>query len=98
MSDTPLQIQDLSDLRSYVRQTLCEQNQLEPGAFEVTERILVRGQRPCGIFFCLHGPRSVKLTAIWETDRNTILFYSSAGERVLKNQLVHAPKLAPLLV
>ena len=86
-------IQDIQDLRQYIHYTLCEQNQLEPGAFEITERILVRGRRPCGIFFCLHGPRSVKLTAIWETERNTILFYGSSGERTLKTQLVGAPRL-----
>jgi hypothetical protein len=39
----------------------------------------------------------VKLTAIWETDRNTILFYSSSGERVGKTQLVQAPVFAPAL-
>jgi hypothetical protein len=72
MSGQPLHIHDLSDLRKFVHNTLCEQNQLEPGAFDVSERILVRGRRPCGIFFCLYGPRSVKLTAIWETDRNTV--------------------------
>lgn len=94
MSGNPLHIYGLSDLRTYVHSTLCTQNQLEPGAFEVTERILVRGERPCGLFFCMHGPRSVKLTAIWETDRNTVLFYSSTGERVLKTQLIQAPKLA----
>ncbi len=94
MLANPLHIQDLGDLRHYVHETICHQNQLEPGAFAVSERILVRGRRPCGIFFCLHGPRSVKLTAIWETDRNTVLFYSSSGERVLKTQLVHAPALA----
>ncbi len=98
MSAQPLHIQDLSDLRQYVHHTICNQNQLEPGAFEVTERILVRNEQPCGIFFCLHGPRSVRLTAIWETDRNTILFYSSSGQRVLKTQLVHAPSLTPALV
>ncbi|MEX2172809.1 MAG: hypothetical protein WD872_00520 [Pirellulaceae bacterium] len=97
MSANPLHIQDLGDLRRYVQHTICDQNQLEPGAFEVTERILLRGRKPCGIFFCLHGPRSVKLTAIWETDRDSILFYSSSGERVLKTQLVHAPKLVPAL-
>lgn len=97
MSANPLHIQDLGDLRQYVHQTICNQNQLEPGAFQTSERILVRGHRPCGIFFCLHGPRSVKLTAIWETDRNTVLFYSSSGERVLKTQLVQAPVLAPSL-
>jgi hypothetical protein len=92
-----LQIDNLNELRNYVHQTICNQNELEPGAFQVTERILVRSQRPCGIFFCLHGPRSVKLTAIWETDRNTILFYNSTGERVGKTQLVQAPILSPAL-
>lgn len=94
MSAYPLQIDNLNDLRTYVHQTLCDQNELQQGAFQVTERILVRGKRPCGIFFCLHGPRSVKLTAIWETDRNTILFYSSSGERTLKAKLIQAPVLA----
>jgi len=93
-----LQIQDIRDLRSYVHETLCEQNELQPGAFDVTERILLRGERPCGMFFCLHGPRSVKLTAIWETERNTILFYGSSGERTHKTQPLQAPKLAPALV
>jgi hypothetical protein len=97
MSAQPLQIHNLSGLRTYVHQTLCEQNELEVGAFAITERILVRGPKPCGIFFCLHGPRSVKLTAIWETDRNTILFYNSCGERVHKTQLVQAPTLAAVM-
>jgi len=60
----------------------------------MTERILVRGGNPCGIFFCVHGPRSVKLTAIWETERNTILFYGSAGERIARTQLKEVPTLA----
>ena len=96
MSASSLQIDNLKDLRSYVHQTICDQNELERTAFQVTERILVRAKQPCGIFFCLHGPRSVKLTAIWETDRNTILFYNSTGERVGKTQLVQAPILSPL--
>jgi hypothetical protein len=98
MSAHPLQIDNLNnlnDLRTFVHQTICNQNELEPGVFPITERILVRSKKPCGIFFCLHGPRSVKLTAIWETDRNTILFYSSSGERVLKAQMVQAPALVP---
>jgi hypothetical protein len=94
MAANPLHIQDLRELQTYIHHTICEQNQLEPCAFETTGRLLIRGKRPCGMFFCLHGPRSVKLTAIWETDRNSILFYSSSGERVLKVQLVQAPTLA----
>ena len=98
MSAQPLQIDNLTELRTYVHNTICQQNELQVGAFNITERVLVRGRRPCGIFFCLHGPRSVKLTAIWETDRNTVLFYSSSGERVFKTQLVQAPVLRPALV
>ncbi len=81
------QIDDLQSLREYVHATICNQNELEVGVFEVTERILLRGGKPCGLYFCLHGPRSVKLTAIWETDRNTVLFYGSNGERQLRAQL-----------
>ena len=86
-------IHNLNDLRHFVIQTLCTHEQLEIDAFPVTERILVRGGRPCGIFFCLHGPRSVKFTAIWETDRNSVLFYGSGGERFHKLVLAEAPSL-----
>ena len=84
-------LKNLNDLRQYVLNVLCDHNQLEPGAFPLTERILVRGNRPCGIYFCLHGPRAVKFSAIWETERNTVLFYGATGERVCKTQLVAAP-------
>jgi hypothetical protein len=86
-------VEDLASLREFIHQGMCERNELQVGAFEVTERILVRGGRPCGIYFCLHGPRSVKLTAIWETERNTVLFYGSGGERQLRVQLQHAVPL-----
>ena len=87
VANTP-DIHSLDDLRVYVQRTLCEQNELEPDTFQITERILIRSGKPCGIYFCLHGPRSVKLIAIWETDRNTVLFYGSSGERCQRTQLV----------
>lgn len=87
------QITNLDVLRQFVIETLCEHNQLEVGAFPVTERILVRSGKPCGLFFCLHGPRAVKSTAIWETEQNTILFYGPGGERFHKARLVEAPVL-----
>jgi len=93
MITTSAVIQTLDELRSYVKNTLCQHNELEVDAFPLSERILIRSDRPCGIFFCLHGPRRVKLTAIWETERNTILFYGSTGERFHKIQLVEAPRL-----
>ena len=87
------QIDGLQDVREYVNETLCEHYQLQLGAFEMTERVLVRGGKPCGIYFCLHGPRMSRFSAIWETDRNQILFYGPGGERFQKTQLLEAPRL-----
>ena len=86
----------LEELRDYVNETLCEYHQLQIDAFEMTERILRRAGKPCGVFFCLHGPRTIKFTAIWETDRNCILFYGPTGERFQKTQLLETPGLDPL--
>ena len=86
-------LQSLNDLREYVSEILCEHNGLEVGAFPISERILVRRGKPCGIYFCLHGPRAVKFSAIWETQQNSVLFYGSGGERIGRTQLVEAPQL-----
>ncbi len=96
LDDSP-RIKDLDDLRAFVHEMICQINELEVNAFKMTERILTRGGRPCGLYFCLHGPRAVKFTAIWETDRNSVLFYSPTGERMQRAQLIQAPNLVPLL-
>jgi hypothetical protein len=88
------QIATLRELRNFVQEQLCDQNELEVGAFQFTERVLQKGESPCGVFFCLHGPRSVKLVAIWETSHNKVLFYGSTGERVGQIQLAQGPTLA----
>jgi hypothetical protein len=92
----PTETQRLKDfyaIRRYVNETLCEQDQLATNYFPLSERILVRCGAPCGVYFCLHGPRSMCLTAIWETDGNTILFYGSRGERFRKTQLEAPPTI-----
>lgn len=86
---------DINALRHFVNQTLCNADHLEPNYFPMTERMLLRGNAPCGVLFSLYGPRSVVLSAIWETDRNTLLFYNSRGERFFKVQLSAAPRLSP---
>jgi hypothetical protein len=93
MSDRAESINCLDELSRYVNRTLCLREKLEPGAFAFSERILVRGGRPCGIFFRLRGPRSVQSTAIWDSDRNNVLFYDSAGQRFQTIQLTAAPHL-----
>jgi hypothetical protein len=86
-------LDDLPAIRRYVNQTLCEKDRLEANQFPLYERILKRDGEPCGVYFCLYGPRSLCLTAIWETDSNTILFYSSRGERFCKTQLIAPPRI-----
>jgi hypothetical protein len=87
------QIASVHDLRDYVNTTICTYYQLQAGAFSMTQQVLLRAGKPCGIMFCLHGPRATKFTAIWETDRNQVLFYGTRGERVLKTQLLDGPEL-----
>ncbi len=83
----------IPQLRQFIAQTLCHQNDFEVGVFQITERVLTKKGNPCGIFFCLHGPRSVKLTAVWDCQNNTVLFYGSTGERFLKTELESSPML-----
>ncbi len=79
-ADAPI-IKNLDNLRDFVNKTLCSRDQLLIGAFRMTERVLRRNDKPCGIFFCLHGPRAVKFTAVWESERNRVLFYDATGAR-----------------
>jgi hypothetical protein len=86
-------LDDLHAIRRYITETLCEKDQLEANLFPLYEKVLVRGGEPCGVYFCLYGPRSLYLTAIWETEGNTILFYGSRGERFHKTRLIAPPSL-----
>jgi len=87
------QIGSLDDLRDYIYTTICNTFDLQLGAYQMGERVLYRGGRPCGLYFVLHGPRGMKFTAIWETERNQVLFYGPTGERFQRTQLIEAPQL-----
>ena len=82
-------IRSLSDLKYYVYQTLCRDHELLLNAFPTTEAVLKRGNGPCGMMFCLHGPREVKFSAIWEQESNRILFYGANGKRYLQVELTN---------
>src|SRR3972149_6239163 len=92
LTDTQ-RLDDLTAIRRYISEKLCEKDQLEARFFPLSEQVLVRRGAPCGVDFCLHGPRSLRLTAVWETDSNTILFYGSRGERFRKTQLIAPPAI-----
>lgn len=94
MTKETTQIDVPQEVRDYVSKTLCSRDNLETGAFELSELPLHRGGSVCGVYFCLHGPRLLRLTAIWETETGTILFYGSEGQRFLKTNLSQQTSLA----
>jgi hypothetical protein len=53
----------------------------------MTEVRLTRGNMPCGLQFCLRGPRNVRLAAIWVAERNVVYLYDARGTRYAKLKL-----------
>ncbi|MEJ7595923.1 MAG: hypothetical protein WKF77_30805 [Planctomycetaceae bacterium] len=47
----------------------------------MTELELRQNGTRCGFQFVLHGPRSVKLAAVWSSASNEVLFYDATGNR-----------------
>ncbi|MGI5831804.1 MAG: hypothetical protein ACOX6D_04635 [Thermoguttaceae bacterium] len=75
-------IQTFDDLQNFIYRTICRDHELLPDAFPTTENVLRNADGvSCGMMFCLHGPRKVKFSAIWEKESNRILFYGPAGKR-----------------
>lgn len=72
---------NIDRIREFVRSELCEKNELEKDAFHMAERLLTRNGQPCGLYFCIYGPRSVRLTAVWDLASGSIFFYDSMGRR-----------------
>jgi len=78
---------DLLLLRQFVQQKLCEIGMLELDQFPMTERKVVKAGQTCGVYFCLHGPRSVKLTAIADFENKSLIYYGSDGVRSAEETL-----------
>ncbi len=93
MVDSSQRLQTLEEIRQYVAQTLSNLETLEADRFQLSQQVLSRAGKPCGMYFYLEGPRALRLTAIWETDRNTILFYGSCGRRMQRTRLIQSPTL-----
>lgn len=65
----------------HVEKQLCRLGQLENGQFPMTRREVSRGGKVCGFYFCIHGPRSVKLTAVYDQRQKTTIYYGTDGVR-----------------
>ena len=79
---------DFDTLCQTIERRLCEIGHLEPRQFPMTQREVIRGGEPVAIYFCLHGPRSVKLTAICDLSKNAIIYYGSDGIRHERERVV----------
>lgn len=77
---TPHKI-DFATLCAKVEKRLCDLGHLVPSQFPMTQREVIRAGKTVGVYFCVHGPRSVKLTAICDFTENTVIFYGSDGIR-----------------
>ena len=94
MLESSKKVQSFDELRQYIAETLSRLETLKFDQLELTQQTLFRAGKPCGIYFCLQGPRALRLTAIWETENNSVLFYGSCGRRVHRTLLSRSPALA----
>jgi len=95
MSTSLENVRTLDDLRSFIHRKLCDKENLLADEFRMTEMRLMRRARECGLQFSLHGPRNVRMGAIWAADHNTIYLYDAQGNRYEKIRLKHRLRPAP---
>ncbi len=87
MHSTVEEVRTLDELRLFIHRTLCQKENLLADHYRTTEFRLIRGERVCGLEFCLRGPRSVRLGAVWVADHNLIYLYDARGKRYSKLRL-----------
>jgi hypothetical protein len=84
-------VPSLDELVAHVRGVLCEHDQLDPAQTPLTQYLVTRSGKPCGLFFHLQGPRSVKTYAVWAGEEQRVLFYDSQGVRFAETRLAEGP-------
>lgn len=93
LPEAPSDVRTLDHLRHFVHVTLCRKENLLEHHFPMTEVELLQNGRRCGFQFVLHGPRAVKLAAVWAELSNEILLYDATGQRFGRIRLPH--RLSP---
>ena len=76
-----------AELHAHVHETLCARENLLADQFRTVAAPLTRGGRPCGCQYTLLGPRSVRLSAVWDAGKNCLFLFDAAGVRVEKRPL-----------
>ncbi len=92
VSNNIASIKTIEELQNYVYSTLCNDHELLTDAFPTSETAIRRANGDvCGMMFCVHGPRTVNFTAIWEKQKNRVFFYGPRGERYRQTTLDESP-------
>lgn len=86
----------LDELRQHVLKILCANDHLEPSQTLLHQSVVMRNNKPCGLFFQARGLKQIKTYAIWAGEENRILFYTSTGERFAETRLSEGPDPAHL--
>jgi hypothetical protein len=89
-----LALPTLSGLNQFVRDTLCDRDQLDPFQTPFFRMPIKRGGRTSAVMFHVEGPRLLKSSALWAVDEHRLLFYDSTGARFLEVQLSESPNLS----
>jgi hypothetical protein len=89
MAASMVHVPTFDDLRDFVLRVLCSHADLDFDT-PLMESTLYRRGLPCGIEYLLLGPRTVRLSAIWEGFSQRILFYDQDLER-FRITPVHGP-------
>lgn len=90
MPAAPADVRTLDDLRNFIHIALCKKENLLEHHFPMTELKLNRSGQHCGSQFILHGPRSVKLSAVWDRALNEVLLYDAIGRRFARIRIPNA--------
>jgi hypothetical protein len=93
MTESTGSVRTLGELRDYVHHMLCRHENLVADQFQLQEVPLLRKGQTCGLQFVLHGPRQVRLGAVWAVDQNHVFYYDARGERFHKETLAHPIEL-----
>src|SRR5262249_4635024 len=91
MHPTAAALPTIEQLRAHVLKTLCTKDHLDPGNTLLTQSLIRRSGRTCGLFFQVQGPRLLKTYAVWAGEEDRILFYDSTGARFAETKLSEAP-------
>ncbi|MEZ6063705.1 MAG: hypothetical protein R3C19_25430 [Planctomycetaceae bacterium] len=89
---SPSEIRTLEHVRAFIHIALCRRENLLENHFPMTELVLTQNGVRCGMQFVLHGPRSVKLAAVWAESKNEILLYDATGKRFSRIRLPNPVK------